>query len=139
MQEAEVEIKVKLNNTEDPQRVIHAVSNVVECESPVILESVFGKFMIFQGTGKEFLSPLRRLLHEQRILNAARRVLKEGLRDGIFHFCLNKQAAFANQVSFSEEEGESPLGPIVFEIKTRDPEAFLDWLTLRSRGRSVTG
>ncbi|UCD72974.1 MAG: hypothetical protein JSW01_05915 [Candidatus Bathyarchaeota archaeon] len=139
MQEAEVKIKVKLNNTEDPQRVIHAVSNVVKCEGPVILESVSGKFMIFQGTGKEFLSPLRRLLHEQRILSAARRVVKKGLRDGIFHFCLNKQAAFANQVSFSEEKEESPLGSIVFEIKTRDPEAFLDWLTQRRRGGSVAG
>jgi predicted RNA binding protein with dsRBD fold (UPF0201 family) len=139
VQEAEVKIQVKLNNTEDPQKVIHAVSNVVKCESPVILESVSGKFMIFQGAGKEFLSPLRRLLHEQRILSAARRVVKGGLRDSTFHFCLNKQAAYANQVSFCEEEGETPLGPIVFEIKTRDPGAFLDWLTLRRRGRSITG
>lgn len=138
MQEAEVKIRVKLNNTEDPQKVIDAVSNVVKCESPVVLESASGKFVIFQGTGKELLSPLRRLLHEQRILSAARRAVEKGLRDGIFHFCLNKQAALANQVSFCEEEGESPLGPIILEIKTRDPEVFLDWLTLRRKGRSVT-
>lgn len=139
MQEAETKIEVRLNNTEDPQKVICAVSNVVKCEIPVILESVSGKIMIFQGAGEEFLSPLRRLLHEQRILSAARRVMRDGLRDNTFHFCLNKQAAYANQVSFCEEEGESPLGPIVFEIKARYPEAFLDWLTPRRKGRSVKG
>jgi predicted RNA binding protein with dsRBD fold (UPF0201 family) len=134
VQEVEAKIKVRLNSTEDPQKVIYAVKNIANCESPVISECESGKFLTFQGTSDDFFSPLRRLLVERRILSVARRVLKEGLRDKIFRFYLNKQAAYANQVSFCEEEGESPLGPIVLTIKTRDPDSFLDWLTSRRKG-----
>ena len=43
-------------------------------------------------------------------------------------FCLNKQVAFAGHVSFSEEQAESPLGPIRVNIETDNAEQLIDWL-----------
>ncbi|MBL7118673.1 hypothetical protein ISS96_01485 [Candidatus Bathyarchaeota archaeon] len=129
MQEVTVRIEVRLGNTEDPQKVFDAVSNIAKCGEPTLLEHEYGRFLVFQGCGREFLSPLRGLLFKHRILGAARRVLKRSLRGNVFHFCLNKQAAYSAQVSFCEEEGESPLGPLVVEVTTYDTVSFLDWLT----------
>jgi len=131
VQELEARIEVRLSNTEDPQKVARAVSNIVKCGEPLLLEHKYGKLMVFKGVGKESLSPLRRLLFEQRILSAARKVLRKNLRGRIFRFYLNKQAAYSGQVSFCEEEGESPLGPVMIELATQDPEALLDWLVPR--------
>jgi len=127
-----VRIKVRLSNTEDPKKVSDAVLNIAECGEPTLLEHECGRLLVFQGYGKEFLSPLRRLLFKYRILSAARRVLRRSLRGNVFHFCLNKQAAYSAQVSFCEKEGESPLGPLVIEVTTQDAGSFLDWLTSKT-------
>ena len=134
MQEVETKIEVRLNNTEDPQKVVQAVSNIACCEEPTFLEQEYGKLMFFHGSGKESLSPLKRLLFERKILSAARKMIRSGQSGNVFRFCLNKQAAYSAQVSFCEEVGESPLGPLVVEVTAIDPEAFLDWLAPRAMG-----
>ncbi len=133
MPEVEVRIEVRVSNTEDPQKVTEAVSSIAECREPVFLEREYGRLMVFQGSGKEFLSPLRRHLFEQRILGAARRVLRRSLDRNVFRFHLNKQAAYSAQISFCQKEGESPLGPLTVEVTTQDTRSFLDWLTPRTR------
>ena len=129
MREIRVRIETRLNNTEDLRKVVQAVSSIASCGTPELIENEYGRVMVFEGFGKEFLSPLRRLLFEHRILSAARKVLKNSRGGGIIRFCLNKQAAYSGQVSFCEEDGESPLGPLVIEVTTQDADAFLDWLT----------
>lgn len=133
MQEVEVKVTVRLNRTEDPEKVIQAVSNIAGCGEPSFLEDEWGQTLVFHGSGRESLSPLRRLLFEQRILGAARRVLKRSLKGNMFHFYLNKQAAYSNQASFCEEAGESALGPLSIEVMTREPEALLNWLSPSTR------
>ena len=138
MQEVEIKIEVKLNNTEDPQKVAQAVSNIACCEAPTILEQEYERLMIFHGSGKESLSPLKRLLSERKILSVARKVMRSGQSGNVFRLCLNKQAAYSAQVSFCEEVGESPLGPLIVEVTARDPEVFLDWLAPRPLGDTTT-
>ncbi len=138
MDELETKIEVRLNNTEDPRKVAQAVSNIANCEESSFLEHEYGKLLVFRGSGEESLSPLKRLLFERKIISAARKVIRSGQRRNVFRFCLNKQAAYSGQVSFCEGVGESPLGPLVVEVTTRDPEAFLDWLAPRPIGSKIS-
>jgi predicted RNA binding protein with dsRBD fold (UPF0201 family) len=39
--------------------------------------------------------------------------------------------AFAGHVSFCEETGESPLGPLKVAIECSDPQQLIDWLAPR--------
>jgi len=40
--------------------------------------------------------------------------------------------AFANHVSFSQETGESPLGPIKVTLDCESPRELIDWLAPRT-------
>ena len=79
--------------------------------------------------GKESLFRFRDLLRLDQIRNAARKVLFRGISEKNIVFFLNKQVAFANHISFSEEESESPLGPIRVQIICEDPQSLIIWLT----------
>ncbi|MEM2108626.1 MAG: hypothetical protein QXL10_05020, partial [Candidatus Bathyarchaeia archaeon] len=74
----------------------------------------------------------RDLLRQDRIRDAARKMLFEAMHGQTISFYLNKQAAFAGHVSFSEAEAESPLGPIIVAIKCDDPRRLIDWLAPRT-------
>jgi len=69
------------------------------------------------------------ILQRDRIRAAARSVLRRSVEGDRLAFYLNKQAAYAGHVSFSQPEGESPLGPIRVVIETKNPEKVIDWLT----------
>jgi uncharacterized protein len=82
--------------------------------------------------GEENLSTLRNVLRRDHIRDAARKALYRGLNGNTVVFYLNKQAASAGHVSFTEAEGESPLGPITVTIQTEDPQQLIDWLAPRT-------
>ncbi|MHC1580653.1 MAG: RNA-binding domain-containing protein [Methanopyraceae archaeon] len=123
--------------TEDEEKVLKALGNLFDLDLfEKVGEERLGdvKRIEFECRGPQARLSLGRLyerLREQEILDAARRVLREGVTaEGSILFHLNKQAAFANAVSFSEG-GESPLGPIVVEIFPKDPDdvdKVIDWL-----------
>ncbi len=122
--------------TEDEEKVRKAVGNLFDLEMFEEHEEEMGdlKRLEFVCEGPQARLSLGRvyeLLREQGILDAARRVLREGITaEGSILFHLNKQAAFAGSVSFAEG-GESPLGPIVVEVfpeRSEDVEKVIDWL-----------
>ena len=123
--------------TEDEEKVMKALENLFEMDLfEKVGEEKLGdvKRIEFECKGPQArlsLGKIYELLREQEILDAARRVLKEGVTaEGSILFHLNKQAAFAKAVSFSEG-GESPLGPIVVEIFPENPDdvdKVIDWL-----------
>ncbi|MEM3153838.1 MAG: hypothetical protein QW629_03905, partial [Candidatus Bathyarchaeia archaeon] len=78
--------------------------------------------------GLEALTKLYNLLRRERIRDAARGALFEGLSEKIITFYLNKQVAFVGHVSFSKAVAESPLGPIRVQIKCDEPRQLIDWL-----------
>ena len=69
---------------------------------------------------------LRDLIRAQKIRDAARAELRRGLRDVRIEFSLNKQAAYAGQVSFGT--GAAPLGDIEVELEDDRPDAAIDFL-----------
>ncbi len=94
-------------------------------------ESQEGKrvFLVLDSDKIDSLERFRMIIQRDRIRAAAAAVLhKSSGPDGFLVF-LNKQVAFVNHVSFCEPEGESPLGPIRFEVQTIDPFKVINWIT----------
>jgi hypothetical protein len=122
-------VEVEVNPTEDPDKVQVAVQKVL---GPIHLTKIDDKDRAYlKGTaeGLEQLSALQELLRKERIRDAARRVLLSRLDGNTVTFYLNKQVAYAGHISFSQPEGESPLGPIQVEVQCDNPRKLVDWLT----------
>ncbi len=122
--------------TESEEKVRKAVANLFDLsmfeERSEDLGDIKRVEFVCEGPDARLaLGRLYELLREQGILDAARRVMMEGMTaEGTILFHLHKQAAFAGAVNFAEG-GESPLGPIVVEVYPRDPKKakrVIDWL-----------
>jgi predicted RNA binding protein with dsRBD fold (UPF0201 family) len=117
------------NPTEDPSKVERALHNLFPY-APVKRTNLADDVIKLEvgGNSLEFLSTLRNLIKQERIRNAARRILLDGMSGNQIRFYLNKQAAFVGRVSFCEPVGESPLGPISIRIEAMDPLRVVDFL-----------
>jgi predicted RNA binding protein with dsRBD fold (UPF0201 family) len=128
MVEVTVLVEAEVNPTEDEEKVRRAIDNVLGNAAITLKPASRGSILNAQAKGQESLTKLRNLLRNDRIRDAARRLLFKSIRGNTIHFYLNKQVAYAGHVSFSEETAESPLGPIHFTIETDDPQQLVDWL-----------
>jgi uncharacterized protein len=81
------------------------------------------------GQGLEALEKFRMILQRDRIRAAGRAQLIKGSEERGILVYLNKQVAYAGHISFSEPEGESPLGPIRLIIECRNAPRVIEWLT----------
>jgi predicted RNA binding protein with dsRBD fold (UPF0201 family) len=132
MDEVSLRVEVEVNPTESEDNVKRAVENVFG-NIPVQTKSSHKRsLLIAEAKGLETLTKLYNLLRRERIRDAARRALYEGLTGKTINFFLNKQVAFAGHVSFSKEVAESPLGPIKVKIECEDPKELIDWLAPRT-------
>ena len=132
MDEIAVRVETEINPTEDEEKVKTAVANLFG-NIPTHTEPAHkGSIMTAEAREQEALVKLRNLLRNDRVRDAARKVFFAGLRGETISFCLNKQVAFAGHVSFSDEEAESPLGPIRVVIECENPRQLIDWLAPRT-------
>ena len=132
MDEIGIRVETEINPTEDEEKVKTAVANLFG-NIPTHTEPAHkGSVMAAEAKGQEALVKLRSLLRNDRVRDAARKVLFAGVRGETISFCLNKQVAFAGHVSFSEEVAESPLGPIRVVIECENPRQLIDWLAPRT-------
>jgi predicted RNA binding protein with dsRBD fold (UPF0201 family) len=128
MDEVTVHVEAEINPTESEDKVKAAVNNVLGNASITITPSHKGSILNAEAKGQDSLVKLRNLLKNDRIRDAARKLLFRSISGNKISFCLNKQVAFAGHVSFSEETAESPLGPIRVTIETESPQQLIDWL-----------
>ncbi|MEM2111678.1 MAG: RNA-binding domain-containing protein [Candidatus Bathyarchaeia archaeon] len=128
----EVSVDTEVNPTEDIDKVRIAVYKVFGELSLEVVEGGNGKLLRGKAKGSEALSKFYDLLRRERILDAARKILFRGIRENKIAFYLNKQAAYAGHISFSQPMGESPLGPIHVEVQCENPRALIDWLAPRT-------
>ncbi len=129
MDEVTVHVEAEINPTESQTRVEKAIQNLFGNISMRKKARHQGELLIGEARGAESLSTLQSLLRRERIRNAARTVLLEGLSSKGIFFCLNKQVAYTGHLSFSKEEAESPLGPIKVRIECTNPRQLINWLT----------
>ncbi len=131
---AEVEVKL----TEDLEKVKQAIQNIIQNPAIETVQKEGRCFLVAEAKGTDGLSKLYNLVRQERIRDASRKILLQGLRGNIITAFLNKQVAFVGHVSFCKPIAESPLGPIKIEITCEDPRALIDWLTpSTTAGRST--
>jgi predicted RNA binding protein with dsRBD fold (UPF0201 family) len=128
MVEINVTVEADVNPTEDEAKVRLAVNNVLADASITIKPAAKGSTLLAQAKGQDCLVNLRNMLRNDRIRDAARRLLLKSISGDTLTFYLNKQVAYAGHVSFSEETAESPLGPIRFTIQSDAPLQLVEWL-----------
>jgi len=127
-----IAVEVEVNPTEDPDKVRVAVQKVLGELQLHIVEGDEVKRFVGKAEGREALSKFQELLRKERIRDAARRILSDGLRGNTITFYLNKQVAYVGHISFCQSVGESPLGPICVEIESERPREIIDWLAPRT-------
>jgi predicted RNA binding protein with dsRBD fold (UPF0201 family) len=133
MDEIKIYVEAEINPTESESKVKQAIENIfgnVETKVQPIYKG--GGLLIAEIRGLESLTKLQNLLRRERIRDAARKALSEGIDEKTVSFCLNKQVAYAGHISFSKETAESPLGPIKIKIKCENPRQLVNWLTQKT-------
>lgn len=124
----EINIQVEVNPTEDFAKVRQAVENIFVDLHFEETQRNERNFLVAHGEGSSILAKLTHILRRERIRNAARKILYQGLTGNTITFFLNKQVAFAGHISFCDPIGESPLGPIRVKIQSGDPRKLIEWL-----------
>ena len=127
-EEISIYVEAEVNPTEDEQKVRTAINNIMGNPTFTINSAFRGSILKAESHGKESLIKFRNLLRNDRIRDAARKLLYRAIRDNKISFYLNKQVAYAGHISFSEETKESPLGPIKVTIETCTPTQVVEWL-----------
>lgn len=130
-------IKAEVKFTEDPEKVKSAILNIFDVNSIKRISEGGRTYLVAEGIGIKSLFKVHKLLREQRILDAAHRIIKKGLKDDQVTFYLHKQAAYAGKLSLCESYVESPMGPIEVKVYTKDPVGVLEWLAPRTIGGIV--
>ncbi len=128
MDEVIIEVEAEVNPTEDPEKVKKAVENIFGSLEFEIKPLRRGSLLKARARGIENLSKLYNLIRRERIRDAARGALFQGLEEKAITFYLNKQVAYVGHISFSKPEAESPLGPIKVHIECDNPRELIDWL-----------
>ena len=129
MDEIAVHVEAEINPTEAEEKVKAAVANLFGAIATETKASHIGSMLTAEAQGREPLENFRNVLRRDRVRDAARRIFYAGSREKSIIFFLNKQVAFAGHVSFSQETGESPLGPIKIVIECENPRELVAWLT----------
>jgi predicted RNA binding protein with dsRBD fold (UPF0201 family) len=132
MDEITVQVEVEVNSTESEDKVKKAVENIFGNITMQTKPLRRGKLLIAEANGIDALTKLYNLLRRERIRDASRKALFEGLDKNTITFFLNKQVAYAGHVSFSKEVAESPLGPIRVKIQCENPRQLINWLTSKT-------
>jgi len=127
--EIDIRVEAEVNPTEDLEKVKRVVENIFGSLEFEVKPQRWGSLLIGKAKGIEGLTKLQNLLRRERIRDAARGVLFDGLSEKSIVFYLNKQVAYVGHLSFSKPVAESPLGPIKVQIRCDDPRKLVEWLT----------
>jgi predicted RNA binding protein with dsRBD fold (UPF0201 family) len=129
MEEIAVHVEAEVNLTESEQKVREAIENMFGPMNIQIKPQHKGSILQASTSNQDAVIKFHNLLQREHIRAAARAVLLRGMEKNTISFCLNKQVAHAGHVSFSQETGESPLGPIRVEITTENSRETINYLT----------
>lgn len=121
----EIKVEATVNPSEDANKVISAIANVIDGCSPGFR---YGSRVIGKAVGSEPLGLLYEQVRSRSAMGVLRRMLLDNRTGSSTWFLLNKQAATAGIAAIIEEEQESPLGPIKVTISCEELDRVTDWL-----------
>lgn len=121
----EVKVEAAVNPSEDAQKVIDAITKIVDRCSP---EFRYGSRVVGRAAGVESLFTLYEQVRSRSAMGVLRRMLRDNRAGDSTWFFVNKQAAAAGIAAVIEDEQESPLGPIRVTISCEELDPLVDWL-----------
>ena len=121
----ELKIEATVNPSESSDKVISAITNIFDGCSP---ELKFGSLIVARCFDLGCLTITYDQVRSRAALGVFRRMLVDNRLSNTTWFLLNKQAAFAGVVVLTEDETESPLGPIRVQIVCEELDELIDWL-----------
>lgn len=122
-----IKAKARINPTEDMDKVITAISNILKFD-----ELEIGEDYVTATGGTDSILDLRESLKSRKIRDTAQKIFLKGREDEIIKFSLNKQAALMSTPNFVEGE-MSAMGDIEVTIETDDTEKFIQWMTAKDQ------
>ncbi|MCJ7817727.1 MAG: hypothetical protein MUP60_02650 [Candidatus Thorarchaeota archaeon] len=136
-------IRCIVHPTEDIQRVEKAIENIL---GPITFSSTkLDEFteIYSPDTNRASITILRQLVHDKRIIDAARVRLLKNLDEFTTYMVFDKQAAHTGKIRLIDNNHEDPpLGSIEikFEFNSESQfEEFLDWFSPRTKdGRVIS-
>ena len=128
MAEVTVCVEAEVHPTESEEKVKSAINNILGNSVITVQPHGKGSVLMAEATGQDSLFKLRNMLRNDRVRDAARKLLFKSIRGNSINFCLNKQVTYSGHVSFSEETAESPLGPIRVTVNAENPRQLIEWL-----------
>jgi len=120
-----IEIVCPVNLSEDPDKVIQAISNIFP-HSTIKNENFSIKA---QSNELKSLEKIYESVISTQSQKSYTRNLENNLDGNSTWFFLNKQAAFVDQVAICDEAEESPLGPIKVILNSSNIDGIIDWIS----------
>jgi len=119
-----IEAYAAVNPSEDPDKVRHAVSNVV-----LNADYEFREGSI-KATSRDLhsLSKIQETVRSRKANRVYGRQMRYNTKEDTTWFYLNKQAAYVDVVAICDEAEESPMGPIKVILHSKNLEKVVGWL-----------
>jgi uncharacterized protein len=123
LESIEVIVTTPINLTEDVQKVVFAVKNVLPNTEPAISKNN----LYIKMNNFDRLRKIKDKIRSKKTLAVLQRILYNNYNMQSTWFLLNKQAAFSDVVVLVENENESPLGPIKITVNGCELERINEW------------
>ncbi len=119
-----IEAYAAVNPSEDPDKVRHAVSNVV------LNADYQYKDGSMKATSRDLhsLSKIQETVRSRHANKVYRRQMRYNTKEDTTWFYLNKQAAYVDVVAICDDAEESPMGPIKVILHSKNLDKIVDWL-----------
>jgi predicted RNA binding protein with dsRBD fold (UPF0201 family) len=121
----ELSIEALINPSESRDKVIAAITNVIDKCSP---EISYNSRVVARSNRADSLNIIYQQIRSRSAAGVLRRILTYNRITNTTWFLLNKQAAAVGIVAVIEEENESPLGPLRITIVCDEMDLLIDWL-----------
>jgi predicted RNA binding protein with dsRBD fold (UPF0201 family) len=124
---AALTLTASVSPSEDPEKVVAAAKNVLgDCKFEIDLTP---DEVRLHSDDIRCLRKIHDQLRDRRVRDAARRYLIKKREGDLLSLLLNRQAAYEGLVVLCANPEMSPLGPLVLQMTSSDPDALVEWLT----------
>lgn len=127
-EEIDIVVEAQIKHSESEEKVAKAISNLFGSSGEKRVEE---DRVLFLSQEISSLQLLKDQFRDRRVRAVARRLMLSNTEEGAIQttLLLNKQAAMVRIAALCDDPSESPLGPIVLRIRSRNLRKIVDWLT----------